>query len=39
VVYEHTPDSSQAPERSAKEKIKIISQTIEGYRQEIEEIK
>jgi FtsZ-binding cell division protein ZapB len=29
----------QAPERSAEEKIKIISQTIEGYRQEIEELK
>jgi predicted nucleic acid-binding Zn-ribbon protein len=39
VVYDHILDSTQAPNRSAEEKIKIISQTIEGYRQEIEEIK
>jgi hypothetical protein len=39
MVYNHIPDSTQAPERSAEEKIKIISQTIEGYRQEIEELK
>jgi FtsZ-binding cell division protein ZapB len=29
----------QATERSAEKKIKIISQTIEGYRKEIEELK
>jgi hypothetical protein len=29
----------QAPERSAEEKIKMISQTIDGYKQEIEELK
>jgi predicted nucleic acid-binding Zn-ribbon protein len=39
MVYDHIPDSAQALERSAEEKIKIISQTIEGYRQEIEELK
>jgi hypothetical protein len=39
MVYDRIPDNVQAPERSAEEKIKIISQTIEGYRQEIEELK
>jgi predicted nucleic acid-binding Zn-ribbon protein len=29
----------QTPDRSADEKIKIIAQKIEGYRQEIEELK
>jgi hypothetical protein len=39
VVYDYTPDSSQSLERSEKEKIKINSQKIKGYRQEIEELK
>jgi hypothetical protein len=39
VVYDCIPYSAQAPDRSAQENIKIISQTIERYRQEIEEIK
>jgi predicted nucleic acid-binding Zn-ribbon protein len=39
VVYDRNPDSAQAQERSAEEKIKIILQTIEGYRQKIEELK
>jgi hypothetical protein len=39
MVYNHILNSAQAPWRSAEEKIKIISQTIEGYRQKIEEIK
>jgi hypothetical protein len=39
MVYEHIPDSTQAPDRSAEEKIKISLQKIEGYRKEIEEIK
>jgi predicted nucleic acid-binding Zn-ribbon protein len=38
-VYDRIPDNAQAPKRSAEEKIKIISQTIEGYRQKIEDIK
>jgi predicted nucleic acid-binding Zn-ribbon protein len=29
----------QAPERSAEEKINMISQTIDRYKQEIEELK
>jgi hypothetical protein len=32
VVYNHIPDSAQAPDRSVDEKIKIIALTIEGYR-------
>jgi hypothetical protein len=39
MVYDRIPNNMQAPNRSAEEKIKVISQTIEGYRQEIEEIK
>jgi hypothetical protein len=32
MVYDHILDSAQAPERTTEEKIKIISQTIKGYR-------
>jgi hypothetical protein len=40
VVYgRYIPNNVQAPERSAKEKIKIISQKIKGYMKEIEELK
>jgi hypothetical protein len=39
VVYDCIPDTTQASKRSEEEKIKIISQMIEGYRKEIKEIK
>jgi predicted nucleic acid-binding Zn-ribbon protein len=38
-VYDHIPESVQSPERSAEEKIKIILQTVQGYRKEIEDLK
>jgi predicted nucleic acid-binding Zn-ribbon protein len=38
MVYDCIPERAQAPKRSAEEKIKITSQTIEGYRKEIEEL-
>jgi hypothetical protein len=31
MVYDGIPDNAQAPERSAEEKIQIISETIDGY--------
>jgi predicted nucleic acid-binding Zn-ribbon protein len=39
MVYDRIPDNVQAPERSAEEKINMISQTIDRYKQEIEELK
>jgi DNA repair exonuclease SbcCD ATPase subunit len=39
MVYNRIPDNVQAPERSAEEKINLISQTIDQYKQEIEELK
>jgi hypothetical protein len=39
MIYDHIPDNAQELDRIAEEKIKIISQTIEGYRQEIKELK
>jgi predicted nucleic acid-binding Zn-ribbon protein len=39
MVYNRILENAQALERSEMEKIKIISQTIEGYMQEIEELK
>jgi hypothetical protein len=38
-VYNHIPDNAQAENTSAEEKLKLISQTIEHYRQDIEELK
>jgi predicted nucleic acid-binding Zn-ribbon protein len=38
-VYNHIPDSAQAIERSTEENIHLITQTIDRYRQEIEELK
>ena len=38
-VQDHILDNMKALERSAKEYIKIISHTIEGYRKQIEELK
>jgi chromosome segregation ATPase len=38
-VYNHIPESAQAENTSAEEKLKLISKTIEHYRQEIEELK
>jgi hypothetical protein len=39
MVYDRIPDNAQAPERSVEEKINMISQTIDRYKQEIEELK
>jgi chromosome segregation ATPase len=38
-TYNRIPDNAQAPERSIEEKINLISQTIDQYKQEIEELK
>jgi hypothetical protein len=38
-TYNHIPNNVQATERSAEEKINLIAQTIDQYRQEIEELK
>jgi cob(I)alamin adenosyltransferase len=39
MVHDRISDNTQAPERSAEENIKIISQIIDGYKQEIKELK
>jgi predicted nucleic acid-binding Zn-ribbon protein len=39
MIYNRIPDSAQLLDRSADEKINIILQMIEGYMQEIEELK
>jgi len=39
MVHDRISDNTQAPERSAEENIKIISQIIDGYKQEIMELK
>jgi hypothetical protein len=38
-MYNRIPNNAQAAERSAEEKINLIAQTIDQYRQEIEELK
>jgi predicted RNase H-like nuclease (RuvC/YqgF family) len=38
-VYNCIPDTVHTPNRSTDEKINIITQRIEGYRKEIEELK
>jgi predicted nucleic acid-binding Zn-ribbon protein len=38
-TYNRIPNNAQATERSAEEKINLIAQTIDQYRQEIEELK
>ena len=38
-VYDRIPNNAKTPERSAEEKINMISQTIDKYKQEIEELK
>jgi hypothetical protein len=39
MVYGRIPNNAQAPKRSAKENIDMISQTIDRNKQEIEELK
>jgi archaellum component FlaC len=39
VVYDCILDNPQEPERNAEEKINMISQTIDRYKKEIEELK
>jgi peptidoglycan hydrolase CwlO-like protein len=39
MVYDRNIDNAQEPERNAEDKINMISQTIDKYKQEIEELK
>jgi len=38
-IYSHIPDNVQAENSSIEEKINLISQTIDHYRKQIEELK